>query len=84
MIIKVLEFRREDWRDAAKTLRKIADDLDAAEHPECTVGALTLIGAKAEVSVFGLGPKCDDLQGLGAMRLGEQKLIDVLRDGSEG
>jgi len=61
MIIKVLEFRREDWRDAAKTLRKIADDLDAAEHPECTVGALTLIGAKGEVTVFGLGPKCDDL-----------------------
>lgn len=44
MIIKVLEFKREDWRDAAKTLRKIAHDLDAGEHPECTVGALTLIG----------------------------------------
>lgn len=45
MTVKVLEFKREDWRDAAKTLRKIADDLDAGEHPECTVGALTLIGA---------------------------------------
>ena len=55
MTVKVLEFKREDWRDAAKTLRKIADDLDAGEHPECTVGALTLIGAKGEVTVFGLG-----------------------------
>ena len=50
MTVKVLEFKREDWRDAAKTLRKIADDLDAGEHPECTVGALTLIGALLMVS----------------------------------
>ena len=95
MTVKVLEFKWEDWRDAAKTLRKIADDLDAGEHPECTVGALTLIGPKGEVTVFGIGPKgevtvfgigpkCDDLQCLGAMRLGEQKLIDVLLDNAEG
>ena len=32
---------------------------------------------KSEVTMFGLGPKCDELQCLGAMRLGEQKLIDV-------
>ena len=48
------------------------------------VGALTLIGAKGEVTVFGLGSKFDDLQCLGAMRLGEQKLIHVLLDGGEG
>lgn len=48
MTVKVLEFKREDWRDAAKTLRKIADDLDAGVHPDCTVGALALFGAKGE------------------------------------
>jgi hypothetical protein len=53
-------------------------------HPECTLGALTLIGPEGEVMVFGLGPKCDYLQCLGAMRLGEQKLIDVLLGGGEG
>ena len=84
MSMKIVELKREGWRDAAKTLRKIADDLDAGELPECTVGTLTLIGAKGEVTVFGLGPKCDDLQCLGAMRLGEQKLIDVLLDIGEG
>ncbi|WP_223553430.1 hypothetical protein [Pseudomonas sp. BF-R-01] len=84
MAAKLLEFKREDWRDAAKTLRKIAGDLDAGDHPACSVGVLTLIGPKGEVTVFGLGPKCDDLQCLGAMRLGEQKLIDVLLDGGEG
>jgi len=79
--VKVLGFKREGWRDAAKTLRKVADDLDAGEYPECAVGALTLIGAKGKVTVFGLGPKCDDLQCLCAMRPGEQKLIDVLLGG---
>ena len=44
MSMKIVELKREGGRDAAKTLRKIADDLDAGEHPECTVGALTLIG----------------------------------------
>ena len=39
MTVKVLEFKRKDGCDAAKTPRKIADDLDAGEHPECTVGA---------------------------------------------
>ncbi len=38
MTAKLVEFKREDWRDSAKTLRKIADDLDACMHPECTVG----------------------------------------------
>lgn len=52
-------------------------------HPECTLGALPLIVREGEVTMFGLGPKCDDLQCLGAMRLGEQKLIDVLLGGGE-
>lgn len=46
MTAKLIDFKREGWRDAAKTLRKIADGLDAGEHPECTVGALTMIGSK--------------------------------------
>ncbi len=42
------------------------------------------LGAKGEVIVFGLRPKCDDLQCLGAMRLGEQKLTSVLLSSWEG
>lgn len=53
MTAKLIDFKREGWRDAAKTLRKIADDLDAGVHPECTVGVLT---PRGEVTVFGLGP----------------------------
>ncbi|MFJ2539380.1 hypothetical protein [Pseudomonas sp. NPDC087614] len=29
MTAKLVELKREGWRDAAKTLRKVADDLDA-------------------------------------------------------
>jgi hypothetical protein len=56
MTAKPIDFKREGWRDTAKTLRKIADDLDAGVHPECTVGAPTLMGPKGEMTVFGLGP----------------------------
>ncbi|SEC50882.1 hypothetical protein SAMN04490203_2548 [Pseudomonas taetrolens] len=52
--------------------------------PEKDPSFCVLVITKGEVTVFGLGPKCDDLQCLGAMRLGEQKLIDVLLDGGEG
>jgi len=84
MTAKLIDLKREGWRHVAKTLRKIADDLDAGVHSECTVGALTLLGPKGLVTVFGLGPKCDDLQCLSAIRLGEQMLIDVLLDGGQG
>jgi hypothetical protein len=56
---------------------------DAGAHPECTAGALTLLGPKDEVTVIGWGPNCYDFQNLGAMRLGEQKMIDVLPDGGK-
>lgn len=84
MTAKLIHFKREGWRDAAKTLRKIADDLDAGVHPECMVGALTLIRLKGQATVLWLGPECDGLRRLGSVLLGEQKLIDVLLDGSEG
>ncbi len=51
MTVKLLKFKREDWRDAAKTLRKIADDLDAGEHPECTAGASALSATTCNASV---------------------------------
>lgn len=79
----VIDFKREDWRDAVKTLRKIADDLEAGEHPECSVGVLTMIGPRGQVTVFGLGPKCDDLQCLGAIRLGEQHVLDAILSAGE-
>lgn len=60
------------------------DDYDTGEHPERSVGALTLIRPMGEVTMFGLGAKCDDLQCLGAMRLGEQELINGLLDNAEG
>ncbi|WP_158225668.1 hypothetical protein [Pseudomonas sp. QTF5] len=31
MTVMVLEFKREGWRDAVSTLRKIADDLESSE-----------------------------------------------------
>lgn len=80
MTVKVLEFKREGWRDPVLTLRKIADDLESGALGSCKVGVLAVMTESGEVKAFGFGPVADDLQSLALFRLGEQKLIDVLLD----
>lgn len=82
--LKVLTFEREGWRDAVRTLRKIADDLELGEFEPCAVGVLAMRSGSGRVMAFGFGPMADDMQSLALFRLGEQKLIDVLLDGGEG
>ena len=81
--MKVVEFKREDWRDPVKTLRKIADDLESGELGVCKVGVLAMLTDSGAVEVFGFDPVADDLQALGLFRLGEQKLIEVLLDADD-
>lgn len=81
--MKVVEFQRENWRDASKTLRKIADQLDSGELPPCSIGTLAMRSPEGQVEVFGFGPAADDLQALALLRLAEQKLIDVLLEASD-
>lgn len=82
--MKVVEFQRENWRDASRTLRKIADQLDSGELPVCSIGVLAMRDTSGEVELFAFGPVADDLQSLAMFRLAEQKLIDVLLNGGEG
>lgn len=78
MTAKLVEFKREGWRDAARTLRKIADDLESGEIAPCSTGVLSLRSDDGRVTVYGFGPKADDLQSLAMFRLGEQKLLDAM------
>lgn len=78
--MKVVQFQREEWSDAARTLRKIADQLDSGDLPPCSIGTLAMRSPEGQVEVFGLGPVADDLQALALFRLAEQRLIDVLLD----
>lgn len=82
--MKVVEFQREGWRDTAKALRKIADDLEQGNIDPCAIGAVALRSPAGKVTAFGIGPAADDLQALALFRLAEQKLIDVLLDVGEG
>lgn len=70
MIVKVLEFKREGGRDAVRTLRKIADDLESGELGECKVGVVAMQAVSGEVRTFGFGPVADDLQALSHWRGG--------------
>jgi len=68
-------FKREPWRDAAATLRRIADGIESGEYPKPEV-CLVVMHSKADgVEVFGLGERCEGLPLLGALRLGEQRII---------
>lgn len=40
--MRVVEFQRENWRDASETLRKIADQLDSGELPVCSIGVMAM------------------------------------------
>lgn len=80
--MKVVEFAREDWRDPVKTLRKIANELEAGEFGVCKVGVLGMLTEVGDVEVFAFGPVADDLQSLAVFRLSEQKLIDSLLEAS--
>lgn len=82
--MRVVEFQRENWRDAPKTLRKIAEQLDAGELPVCSIGVMAMRDPSGQVNLFAFGPVADDLQSLAMFRLAEQKLIDVLLDAGEG
>jgi hypothetical protein len=74
--LKVVSIQREGWRDAATTLREIADRLESGEIPPCSIGAMVMIHDTSEVGIYGFGPQAEELQTLAAFRLGEQTLID--------
>ncbi|MCO8161063.1 hypothetical protein NJC38_02715 [Pseudomonas sp. 21LCFQ010] len=78
--MNVVEFKREGWRDAVATLRKVADQLDSGELEPCAIGVLALRSPNGRVEAFACGPAADDLQALALFRLGEQRLVDVLLD----
>ena len=79
--MRLVEFQRENWREAAKTIRKIADQLDSGELPVCSIGVMAMRDPSGQVELFAFGPVADDLQSLALFRLAEQKLIGVLLDG---
>ncbi|MBK5416360.1 hypothetical protein [Pseudomonas sp. TH31] len=84
MAAKSLEFKPEGWRDAVRTLRKIADDQESGEREACSVGVMGIRSESGRIEVFGFGPKADDMQSLALFRLGEQKLIEIILEGAEG
>lgn len=84
MTIKVLEFKREGWHGAVRSLRKIADELESGEREAFSVGVIGMRTESDCIDVFGFGPMAEDMQSLALLRLGEQKLIDVLLDDGEG
>jgi hypothetical protein len=74
--LKVVPFVREGWRDAIKTLRLIADELEASDDPECVVGALVLVDRDSQPRTYGFGPQGEDMNVLAALELGKIAISD--------
>jgi hypothetical protein len=49
--MKIVEFGREYWRGASRTLSKIADQLDSNQLPLCSVGAMAMRDPGVRVEV---------------------------------
>jgi hypothetical protein len=75
--LKVVPFQQEGYKDAISALKNIVEQLESGELDACETGALVLISKGGAVDTFGFGPKSDDLQVIGAFRLGEQVIVDA-------
>tara|TARA_B100001750_G_C15369875_1_gene526714 strand:+ start:581 stop:835 length:255 start_codon:yes stop_codon:yes gene_type:complete len=73
---KVVEFKREGWRDTVKTLRSIADRIESGELARCDVGVFVMMGEDNAIDTFGMGSKGEDLALLGLLRCAEQVIIE--------
>lgn len=76
--LKVVQFQQEGYKDALTALKDIVSQLESGELEAVETGALVLISKSGAVDTFGFGPKSDDLQVIGAFRLGEQVIVDAV------
>lgn len=53
----IVELPKPDYKDAAKALRNIADDIDAGTYGDVMTVFVTLSGS--EMASFGIGPLSD-------------------------
>lgn len=76
--LKVVQFQQEGYKDAIGALKIIVEQLESGELEACETGALVIMGKGGAVETFGFGPKSDELQVLGALRLGEQVVTEAM------
>lgn len=82
--LKVVQFKQDGYKDPIFALRHILGQLESGELEPCDIGVLVMMGREGAVESFGFGPKSDDLQTLGLLRLGEQLVIDSAFGPQEG
>lgn len=74
--LKVVQLKRDDTQDYIQALKAIVSALESGEQPAVETGILVLMSADGMIDTFGFGPRSDELQIIGLMRLGEQVIIE--------
>lgn len=75
---KVVEFKREGWRDAIVTLENIVERLKSGELPEIVIGAMVIYDVNDDLEVFGFGKNAEALQVLAMLSLGQVRVQDAI------
>lgn len=78
MTAKIVDFRREGWRDAVAVLKSLVARLESGEEAPILVGALVTYGEDGSLTTYAFGPQGDDLKALALLELGKVRMTDVL------
>lgn len=78
MTAKIVDFRREGWRDAIAVLRGLVERLESGEEAPILLGALVTYGEDGSLTTYAFGPQGDDLKALALLELGKVRITDVL------
>lgn len=81
---KVVEFKREDWRDIPLTLRTIAAEIEAGDFGKVQVASLVLLDDSSRPHVFGAGLQAGELQVIAALTLGQHELARIMTGDGDG
>lgn len=74
--MKVITLHEHNYRQAAPTLRKIADEIEAGDYGAVGTVAIALLGDRLEV--FAAGPDSDGTSAACVLQAGANKIINAL------
>lgn len=72
----VVEFKRENWRDAATVLRLFLERLESGELAPVIIGCMVIYDDAGALATYGFGPQAEDLQLIAMLELGKTQIMD--------
>lgn len=84
MTAKIVEFRREGWRDPVAVLGALVERLKSGGEAPILVGSMVTYGEDGSLTTYAFGPQGDDLKALALLQLGQVRMTDSLLGAGDG